>query len=205
MKLVTQAPTLDASGRVVPIVIGARELLNGAEEIRRRTRTAIGEAARIGKQLADEKEWVEKVYGRGQWEKYFDLHFSKTIAVRTAQHWMKLGAIALAIKSYDSRKLQNKIGADSVSKEEVKSLRLGMRALEIGMPPARTQAEAQAPTQAGADVVITIRKSHVTYINYLIADINRLKGESPKSGKVQSVLRDYEPLLKAISSLRELA
>ena len=177
---------LKPSKRAKQIIVLARQALDGAEEVKTRTRTAIDQAARVGRLMSQERDAVMAAFGRRAWEPYFEAHFAPVISRRTAYHWMKLSAIALSHKTLDPRRLQ-----------------IFLRAQIRGESPSPDNTPENIPD--AASVTVVTHPSHLGLINRFNAWFHDLSTESKEeipSDYAAQLLRDFQPIIDFIETLK---
>lgn len=183
--------------RTKQIITLAQEALGGAEEVRKRTRLSIEAAKKCGKLLTEEREAITRqAKKRGQWLSYYDSHFAHIIPLRTAQHWMKINAIAPS----HTPELKGTSETAPTVFTNPNETRLGMLALDL-FPKKK-------PVEVAGDAPTPRTDSHLAIVNRFVAWHTNLKQRS-SLGRLSveernQLLADFGPIVEFVHQLEAL-
>lgn len=186
-----QRRKIEQRPEVLRILALATEALEGATEVRKRVRRSLEAAEKCGQMLNREKRHVTREFGHGAWLSYFEINFSKTFNIRTAQGWMKLkNAIAHSTKA----ELSDITAPEKTEIEDANSLRLGM--LALGLFPKKT-----ALTIAGNRPVPRLNESYLAHLSWLEDWIDETTAQPLTPELVAQFKVDWLKVSKFCSSL----
>lgn len=128
--------------RAKRILATAKEALDGAAEVRKRTRLSVEAATICGRLLIEEQKALAKeAGGKGNWDVYFEATFGKQLPRSTAYLWMKMARRERIESSEEQppKPEQSPIRLSQTPSEEPKAnpnlIRHGM--LSLGLFPAK--------------------------------------------------------------------
>lgn len=183
--------------RAAQILSLAQEAFAGAAEVKKRTKLSVEAAKQCGQLMLDEQADVTKRLGKGTWESYFEITFSKSIPRSTAQSWMKLSRETCPI---GQTKSANQPLVSSTPIADDNEIRKGMLALDL-FPSKKHE-----PTpEAGPSIATPKLSTHLGLINRLIAWHSELMASNDgflTQEHRSQLIKDFTPVLSMINDMR---
>lgn len=200
MSELIQQKKQEISDRASQIISLAQSAIQGAEEVKRRVYKSREEAIECGKLLLEEQIHVAKTLGKGSWESYFEIIFSKTISRTTAFAWIKEYKQSVAIKAGPSTSPNKPLTQATAQEHEQNTLRRGM--LTLNLFPAKKH---EPTSQAGPTTATPSLSPHLSLINKLVAWHTELlmqnQGALTQERRSQ-LIQDFTPVLAILEALR---
>lgn len=199
MPEIIQQKKYELSARTAKIIALAESTDLEVQEIKRRERRTVEQGLELGALLNEEQDWVNEKLGKGSWNSYFDITFSKVISFSMAGKWQKQAKdnTPHSVTTRSPIAVNEPLAKPEQPQLTDTQLRKGLLTLGV-IPPKRHEPTALAgPTTATPQL-----SPHLSLINRLMAWHTELlmqsNGEIPQQQRIQ-FKQDFAPILTLVA------
>lgn len=193
-----QQKKFEPTERAAQIISLAQEAFAGAAEVKKRTKLSVEAAKHCGQLMLDEQADVTKRLGKGTWESYFEITFSKAIPRSTAQSWMKLSRETCPIGQ--TKSANQPLISPKPPETDDNEIRKGMLALDL-FPTKKHEPTAEA----GPTILTPKLSTHLGLINRLVAWHAELMLSNDgflTQERRSELIKDFAPVLAFLNDMR---
>lgn len=195
-----QQKKYELSNRTQEIISLATAVNDDTIDVERRIYKTKEAALECGRLLLEEQAHVLKTLGKGSWESYFDIMFSKVIARTTSFEWMKKYKQSITRKAELPVTENQPVKLEIVPESPKNNLRESILLLKL-MPAKKHE----AAERSGPIVATPKLSNHLSFVNKFIAWHTEFMDANDGHLTLEqraSFLRDFSPIANFVDYLR---